>query len=49
MFKWLSIKKITLATHNWTKQESELLGSIVKERLGTTAGTASGGEIREWK
>jgi hypothetical protein len=49
MFKWLSIKKITLATHNWTKQESELLGRIVKERLGNSAGLASGGEIREWK
>ena len=33
MFKWLSIKKITLANHNWTKMESELLGKIVKQKL----------------
>jgi hypothetical protein len=46
MFKWLSIKKITLATHNWTRQESELLGRIVKERL---VGGENGGEIRDWK
>jgi len=33
MFKWLSIKKVTLATHNWTKDESELLSAIVRERI----------------
>ena len=30
MFKWLSIKKVTLATHNWTNEESNLLTNIVK-------------------
>jgi hypothetical protein len=38
MFKWLSIKKITLATHNWTRQESDLLAVIVKERLACLEG-----------
>ena len=33
MFKWLSIKKVTLATHNWTDRESHLLGNIVKSHL----------------
>jgi hypothetical protein len=33
MFKWLSIKKVTLATHNWTNQESEKLAYIVSLRL----------------
>lgn len=46
MFKWLSIKKITLATHNWTKQESELLASIVQAKL---ANHRQGETIKEWK
>jgi hypothetical protein len=33
MFKWLSLKKITLAAHNWTKEESDILSNIVNERL----------------
>jgi FixJ family two-component response regulator len=33
MFKWLSMKKVTLATHNWTKGESEILSAIVRERI----------------
>jgi hypothetical protein len=33
MFKWLSLKKITLATHNWNKLESDLLAKLVGERL----------------
>jgi hypothetical protein len=33
MFKWLSIKKITLATHNWTRTESDILAHIVRDRI----------------
>lgn len=32
MFKWLSIKKITLAKHGWSSTESDLLRKIVEER-----------------
>jgi hypothetical protein len=44
MFKWLSIKKVTLAAHNWTANESSILGRIVEERMERTEG-----EIRDWK
>jgi hypothetical protein len=47
MFKWLSIKKITLATHNWTKNESEILSSIVRERIENNM--TFKGEIKDWK
>jgi len=47
MFKWLSIKKITLATHNWTKNESELLSNIVRERLDSQCSAQA--EIKDWK
>ncbi len=53
MFKWLSIKKVTLATHNWTRQESDLLAAIVKEHLAGLEGSprkpSNGNDIREWK
>lgn len=45
MFKWLSLKKVTLATHNWTKEESELLAKLVEQRLRVS----SSGEIKDWK
>lgn len=45
MFKWLSLKKVTLATHNWTREESDLLARLVEQRLRGLAGN----EIREWK
>lgn len=32
MFKWLSLKKINLATNNWSEDESILLGNLVKEK-----------------
>mgnify|MGYP000888468523 CR=1 FL=1 len=47
MFKWLSIKKITLATHNWTKTESDILANIVKTRINNNLTVQ--GEIKDWK
>lgn len=32
MFKWLSLKKVNLATNNWSEEESILLGNLVKEK-----------------
>lgn len=47
MFKWLSIKKITLSTHNWTKEESSILAAIVKERIDNSLNRD--GEVKDWK
>jgi hypothetical protein len=47
MFKWLSIKKITLAAHNWNKEESSILAAIVKQRIEN--GLNQDGEIKDWK
>jgi hypothetical protein len=30
MFKWLSLKKVNLATNNWSAEESALLGRLVR-------------------
>jgi hypothetical protein len=32
MFKWLSLKKINLATNNWSEEESNLLAKLVSEK-----------------
>jgi hypothetical protein len=32
MFKWLGLRKVTLADRNWGAEESRLLGEIVGER-----------------
>ena len=45
MFKWLSIRKITLSTFKWLDPESELLEKIVFERMSQSRE----GIIRDWK
>ena len=45
MFKWLSIKKITLANYRWLNDESELLEKIVLERLNKDDSSS----IKDWK
>lgn len=47
MFKWLSIKKITLATYRWLEPESLLLEKIVLERIGHNP--SGHVVIRDWK
>lgn len=32
MFKWLSLKKINLATNNWSEEESGLLARLVNQK-----------------
>lgn len=47
MFKWLSIKKITLSTHRWLEEESKLLEKIVVERMKSSL--SDSGVIKDWK
>lgn len=47
MFKWLSIKKITLSTHRWLEEESLLLERIVVERMSNSL--SESGVIKDWK
>jgi hypothetical protein len=44
-FKWLGLRKVTLAHHSWTTAESELLRGLVAQR--TTPRHCS--EIKDWK
>lgn len=45
MFKWLSLKKINLATNNWSEEESKLLATLVNER----AYHGKSKDSRDWK
>jgi hypothetical protein len=47
MFKWLSIKKITLSTHKWLEDESQLLERIVVGRMNNSL--SDSGAIKDWK
>ena len=47
MFRWLSIKKITLSSYKWLSPESELLEKIVREKLGSHINEL--GTIKDWK
>ena len=46
MFKWLSLKKVNLATNNWSEQESILLGNIVREQSKESRKNI---EVKDWK
>jgi hypothetical protein len=46
MFKWLSLKKVNLATNNWSEQESILLGNIVREQAKESRKNI---EVKDWK
>lgn len=47
MFKWLSLKKITLSSNSWSDFESNHLSKIVKER--NNKGCKHNSEIHDWK
>lgn len=46
MFKWLSLKKVNLATNNWSEEESILLGNIVREQAKESRKNI---EVKDWK
>lgn len=47
MFKWLSLKKVTLANHNWTPHESTILKKLITDRTSDNPKHCS--EIKDWK
>jgi hypothetical protein len=47
MFKWLGLKKVTLAHNNWTVKESDILRKLVSKRTSVNPKHCS--EIKDWK